>query len=76
MRNFKNNTVFLLIQALCYQLFTFIKRLFAGVLKFVRRNMTLKTFISVFMGVVTYWNNDELVFMTKKDDYVGLAGFT
>lgn len=76
MRNLKNNTVYLIIQAICYLLFTFLKRLFAGVLKFVKRNMTLKTFTSVFMKVPTKWNGDELIFISLTENYEGLAGFT
>ncbi|HXD92060.1 MAG TPA: transposase, partial [Bacteroidia bacterium] len=76
MRTLSNNTVFLLTEALCYILFTFIKRLFAGVLKFVKRNMQLNTFIKQFMYVATKWNGDELIIFGGDKDYSPLSGFT
>lgn len=76
MRDVSNNTVYLCIQAFCYQLFTYITRLFSGVSDFVRNNMRLLTFLNNFIRVPTMWNGEELIFLATDKDYSGLAGFT
>lgn len=76
MRTLSHNTVYLCIQALCYQLYTFMIRKFAGVVNFVWNNMRLPTFIDKFMKVPTRWEGTDLVFCCTDKDYSGLAGFT
>lgn len=76
MRTIQNNSVYLYIQAFCYQMFTYLTRLFSGVLRFIRNNMRLPTFISAFMRVPTKWDGANLIIMSDDKDYSGLAGFT
>ena len=76
MRELNYNCVYLYIQALCFSMFTYMKRKFSKVMLRVRANMTLRTFRDKFMNIPTKWNGEELVFLSDLKDYIALSGFT
>lgn len=76
MRELNHNCVYLILQAFCYLLFTYITRTFSGVAKFVKRNWRLPTFTNEFMKVPTRWIGTELQFLDRFKDYILLSGFT
>ena len=75
-RELKYNCVYLCVEAICFCIFTYIKRLFATKIKSVRSNMMLYNFIQNFMRIPTRWEEDELVFLNQLKDYTALSGFT
>lgn len=68
-RELKFNTIHMHMTILAYVFFLYSKKWLAAKYPFVKDNIKPKTFIKVFISVVTMWVGDQLEFISRKREF-------